>query len=70
MGRGDLLRMCGVSALAKMGTLILKKTDQFFTPSGGKISKKVPMIGSGMPEKAPIIGASFFKNPPIRATNL
>ena len=42
----------------------------FFTPSVGKSSKKVPMIGAGMPKKAPIIGANFLKNPPIRATHL
>ena len=41
----------------------------FFTPSLGKISKKVPMIGAGMPKKAPIIGGKFFKNPPIRAAH-
>ena len=41
----------------------------FFTPSGGKISKKVPMIGAEMLKKAPSIGANFFKNPPIRAVH-
>ena len=36
-----------------------------FYPRGGKITKKVAIIGAGMLKKAPIIGAKLFKNPPI-----
>ena len=46
--------------------VILKENGHFYQTSGGKISKKMPMIGAGMPQKVPIIGAIFFKNPPKR----
>ena len=51
--------------------VILKENSHFFTPSGGKISIKVPMIGAQCWEakKAPTIGANFFTNPPIKATH-
>ena len=49
--------------------VILKENSNCFTPSLGKISKKVPMVGTQMLKKASIIGANFFTNPPIRAAH-